>query len=237
MKDEGVDKSSRVKATHESRFQGGTEDGDELGEDMDFEEKFDSDEGVKGQEEAEEEADKEDVAPKKLSKLARKELERIKGADGMDGDANHNQWVYDLLYGEEEEEEEEGDAEAEEEAADAASAVRRPGKRSHQGADEGREPKRVKKGIVQDEQFRKDRHSVITALRTAFLNSPQLESAQIIKILRNSIPNFAVGDTKPGLDAAETQRRQYWTFILKEVLLEKAASVGGNKFKWKDEQK
>jgi hypothetical protein len=234
--DSGSD-HSRLKATRESRFAGGTEDGEEVGEGFDFDENFDDDETILSKED--QEANEDEAVPKKLSKRARQEQSRLKAGAEFDP----NEWVYELLYGDsddegvnDDEEEEDGDKTDENGMATGEPNLK---KRPREGdADEGRgEPKRraasgKQAKITQDEQFRKDRHAVITTLRSAFLNSPTLESAQIIKVLRNAIPNFAVGP-KPGAPKEETQNRERWTFILKQVLNEYTNPLGGNKFSWK----
>jgi hypothetical protein len=234
---------SRLRATRESRFAGATEDGNEVGEDYDFDVNFDNDETIAAAPEDEPD-DGEELVPKKLSKAARKEMAKMKGANG---EADQHTWVYELLYGDSDEEsssdsdKDDGGNDDDEDKAGGAGSSSSSKKRQREGAaDEGRDTKKAKtpkppKGIVQDEKFRRDRHSIITTLRSAFLNSPTLDSAQVIKVLRNAIPTFVVG-TKPGLPAAEAALRDYWSYLLKNVLLEFTSSSGSNKFVWKEHQ-
>ena len=229
---------SRLRATRESRFTGGTEDGDEVGEEQDYDEDFANDETIVARED---ETHDEELVPKKLSKQAKKEQARLKANTGEGDD---NDWVYELLYGDSEDEEI-GEEDKEEDDGEANGAEPNMKKRAREGeADEGRgdTKRRASSGkqskVVQDEQYRKDRHSVISTLRTAFTNTSNLtlDASQIIKHLRNAIPNFLVGAAKPGAPKEEIATRDYWSQILKKVLSEYTNSLGGNKFSWKKEQ-
>lgn len=227
--DDPAAKLSRLKATRESRFSGATEDGDEEGEDFDFETNFDNDEGVQAPEDIVED----DLAPKKMSKKARTELARMKQAAGeiIDEDSD---WVHELLYGSEEEGEaddaEDGDEDDDGSGRNAANAKKR---RREGESDEGRGDSKRRPTLPQNDKTRKDRHAVISTLRSTFQNaSGALESNVLVGSLRNAIPSFIVGN-KPGAPKEEAQLRSYWTQILKEVLQEYTTSPAKNKFAWK----
>lgn len=227
--DDPAAKLSRLRATRESRFAGATEDGDEEGEDFDFDTNFDNDEGVQ----APEDVTEDELAPKKMSKKARTDLARMRQAAGemVDDDAD---WVHELLYGSDEEEADDEDAEDGDGDDESGKAAANAKKRRREGeSDEGRGDAKRRPQVAQNDKTRKDRHAVISTLRSTFQNSASaLESSALIGSLRNAIPSFVVG-AKQGLSKEESQLRSYWTQILKEVLQEYTTSPTKNKFLWK----
>lgn len=226
--DDPAAKLSRLRATRESRFAGATEDGDEEGEDFDFDTNFDNDEGVQ----APEDVTEDELAPKKMSKKAREDLVRMRQAAGemVDEDAD---WVHELLYGSDEEDVDADvgeDGDGDDESGKAANAKKR---RREGESDEGRGDNKRRPQLAQNDKTRKDRHAVISTLRSTFQNSSgALDSPSLIGSLRNAIPSFVVGN-KQGLSKEESQLRSYWTQILKEVLQEYTTSPAKNKFLWK----
>ena len=251
---------SRLRATHESRFAGASEDGNEAGEEMDFEENFDNDEGVAGKEEEE----TEEAVPQKLSKEAKKRAAELKSASDASGlGADAPEWVYEVLYGDSDEEEipgsedeyaseeegaegadEDGSAQGSLAAGAGAAGQKLPNKkkRGREGpADEGREQKRQAK-LADDEKLRVDRHAVINTLRTAFKNTPTLDATQMVSALRTTIPTFAIGGpARPSTSSAATAseadaNKDYWTKMLKQVLHDYTVKVGPKHFNWKEKK-
>lgn len=253
FKEEEEQKLSRLRATRESRFSGATEDGDEDGEDQDYDVNFDNDEDIAAREDVVEE---EEVVPKKMTKKQRRELARMKAAAGemMEDEEDEADWVQDLLYGDLDDEldGESGaadgdDADNDDEGADGENADGFDGsglrgaaanlkKRPRAGdADEGRGD--LKRKAAQSDKERRDRHAIISTLRSLYQNTPGgiNDSSAIISSLRNSIPTFSVGASRPGIPKEELENRNYWGSLLKGVLIEYASAVPKqqNKFTWK----
>lgn len=227
-------KLSRLRATRESRFSGATEDGDEEGEDFDFETNFDNDEGVQ----APEDVTEDELAPKKMSKKARAELARMRQAAGetVDEDAD---WVHELLYGSDEEEDADNAEDAAEEDGEPGRSGLNSKKRPREGeADEGRGESKRKTTVAQNDKTRKDRHAIISTLRSTFQNVPgALESGIIVGSLRNAIPSFVVGKADPNAPKEEAMAKKYWTELLKGVLQDYTVTIGSGPkatFRWRE---